>query len=402
MPSKNESMSELNFLDSKWKSKFRRQIKKWYEPRRRELPWRNSDDPYAVWISEIMLQQTTVAAVVPYFERFIKKFPSVQSLSKGKEEDVLRLWEGLGYYSRARNIHKAAKEIMQRFQGIVPDNPGALQSLPGIGRYTAGAITSFAFGKKAPIVEANTLRLYSRIIGYTADPRSSYGQKVLWEFAEDVLPKENAGHFNQGMMDLGQLICRPDKPLCDECPISKSCFAFEKGIQETVPQRKKRPVITELVDVAVAIRKGTKYLFRLRTEKERWAGLWDFPRWNLEDADPKRFSTLIKKNKSTNQESALFPLAPFDPEEVEQMESELRDQTGIDSKIKTILSVFQHSVTRYRITLVCIIAEVSAGSPNSEETELQWSDPQEWGELPLSMTGRKFAKLLEDSLANEE
>src|SRR5437016_2075319 len=172
-------------------SPFRRALGAWYRRHARPLPWRATRDPYRIWISEIMLQQTTVAAVVPYFERFLKRFPTLGSLAAAREQAVLRLWEGLGYYSRARNIHKAARVVANELDGVFPDDVEALQKLPGIGRYTAGAIASFAFDRPAPIVEANTLRLYSRLIGLRDDPRSAAGQKQLWDFAGRIVPRRN-------------------------------------------------------------------------------------------------------------------------------------------------------------------------------------------------------------------
>src|SRR5580704_2948280 len=169
--------------------RFRRALAAWYGRHARPLPWRNTNDPYRIWISEIMLQQTTVVAVVPYFERFLKRFPTLALLAAAKEEEVLRLWEGLGYYSRARNIHKTARRIVSEHDGGFPDSVEALRELPGIGRYTAGAIASFAFQRPAPILEANTLRLYSRLLGFRGDPRSAAGQKLLWDFATQIVPR---------------------------------------------------------------------------------------------------------------------------------------------------------------------------------------------------------------------
>ena len=176
-------------LDSSEFASLRRRLIRWYERHARDLPWRHTTDPYRVWISEIMLQQTTVAAVVPYFQRFLTRFPTVRDLAAADENDVLRLWEGLGYYSRARNLRKAAQVIVSEHEGVFPCEVDVLQKLPGIGRYTAGAIASFAFDRRAPIVEANTLRLYCRLLGYADDPRSAVGQQALWSLAEAILPK---------------------------------------------------------------------------------------------------------------------------------------------------------------------------------------------------------------------
>jgi A/G-specific adenine glycosylase len=217
----------------------------WYDAHRRGLPWRAERgaraDPYRVWISEIMLQQTTVAAVVPYFERFLARFPTVGELADASEDEVLRQWEGLGYYSRARNIHKTAKLIVAERRGRFPDEVEQLIRLPGIGRYTAGAIASFAFDRPAPIVEANTLRLYCRLTGYAGDPRSAAGQRLLWEFAERVLPRRSPGRFNHALMELGATHCTPAEPDCPRCPVRSCCRAFAEGSQASIPRPASRP-----------------------------------------------------------------------------------------------------------------------------------------------------------------
>ncbi|HVJ84665.1 MAG TPA: A/G-specific adenine glycosylase, partial [Caulifigura sp.] len=190
----------------------RRRLLAWTRRTRREMPWRGVGDAYRVWISEIMLQQTTVAAVIPYYERFLTRFPTLKSLADADEQDVLSAWEGLGYYSRGRNLHRAARVVMAEHAGEFPKTVHELRELPGIGRYTAGAIASFAFDVSAPILEANTLRLYARLMGYAADPRTTEGQATLWRFAEEIVPSRQAGAFNQGAIDLGALVCTPVDP----------------------------------------------------------------------------------------------------------------------------------------------------------------------------------------------
>ena len=192
----------------------------WYADHARDLPWRRSRDPYRVWVSEIMLQQTQVATVRDYFERFVAAFPDVHALAAADEQQVLRLWEGLGYYRRARQLHAAAKQIVGEHGGQFPRDVEALQALPGIGRYTAGAIVSIAFDQRAPILEANTIRLLSRLIAYRDDPLNAAGQRVLWQTAADILPQKNVARFNQALMELGSLVCTPTDPQCDECPLA--------------------------------------------------------------------------------------------------------------------------------------------------------------------------------------
>ncbi|MDZ4686689.1 MAG: A/G-specific adenine glycosylase, partial [Planctomycetaceae bacterium] len=338
----------------------------WYIDHGRALPWRTERDPYRVWLREIMLQQTTVAAVIPYFERFLARFPTVDVLAAADEADVLRLWEGLGYYSRARNLHRAAQRIMSDHDGEFPQDVAALQSLPGIGRYTAGAIASFAFEQPAAIVEANTLRLYCRLLGYADDPRSTAGQRALWAFAESLITSPGSpGTINQALMDLGATVCTPTEPSCEQCPVSRWCAAFAAGQQRDIPRPAKRIELTDVIEATVAVRHRGRYLLRRRPHGERWAGLWDFPRYAVTNHEPLS-RTLVEQ---------------------------IREQTGIDIALGEQLAEFKHGVTRYRITLRCFHAERQSGRLRSD-VELQWASPDEFAALALSMTGRKFARLL--------
>lgn len=357
----------------------RRQLKSWYKKHGRELPWRNLADPYRVWISEIMLQQTTVTAVIPYYERFFHRFPDVRSLASADQQDVLALWEGLGYYSRARNLHKAARIIVQDHDGRFPQSADELQQLPGIGRYTAGAIASFAMGQSAPIVEANTLRLYARLMGMREDPRATVGQRQLWEFAEAILPRNNAGDLNQALMDLGSLVCTPSDPDCPHCPLLNFCGAAESGLQAEIPLPKQKTKITALQDICVAIRDGRKVLLRQRQPDERWAGLWDFPRWTSEAPLPQ-----VGKN--------LLP-----PTSLEQsIVAELRERTGYTINQGPLSEVIKHSVTRYRIELFCFTAEKISGRKKKGEP-LEWVPLTKLDDRPLSKTGRQFARTLQSN-----
>ena len=257
---------------------FREALRTWYARVARPLPWRADADPYRVWVSEVMLQQTTVAAVVPYYERFLAAFPTAGALADAGEADVLKLWEGLGYYSRARNLHAAARAVVAR--GGWPRTVAGLRELPGVGRYTAGAVASFAFGVPAPIVEANTLRLYARLLCYDGDPRVTAGQRVLWEFADRVVQANDPGTLNQALMELGGTVCTPKAPACGACPVSDWCGAFAAGRQHEIPPPKVRPKVTAVTEATVAVRRADgAVLIRRRGDDERWAGLWDFPRF---------------------------------------------------------------------------------------------------------------------------
>lgn len=244
----------------------------WYRKNRRDLPWRRTRDPYAIWVSEIMLQQTTVEAVIPYYERFLKRFPTIDSLAKAGIDEVLSLWSGLGYYSRARNLHRAAKQIT-----TVPDMIDELMKLPGIGRYTAGAIASIAFGKRAPILDGNVIRVLSRLFRIGADPKSSKGQKLFWKRAEEILPVKHCGDFNQSLMELGATVCLPENPLCPLCPVSPSCRARKTGDPRSYPLQKKKTIYRDLLITAAVIERQGKVLMVRRSDHGLLRGMWELP-----------------------------------------------------------------------------------------------------------------------------
>jgi A/G-specific adenine glycosylase len=195
----------------------------WFAASARDLPWRRTKDPYAIWISEIMLQQTRVPTAVPYYERFLHRFPTVEQLARARLDTVIKLWEGLGYYSRARNLHQAAQEIVARFGGHLPASREELLTLPGIGRYTAGAIASIAFGRREPLVDGNVTRVLCRIFRLKGSPKEVTLQKRIWAIAEKLVPEGHAGQFNQALMELGSEVCLPRRPRCDDCPVNRLC-----------------------------------------------------------------------------------------------------------------------------------------------------------------------------------
>lgn len=355
----------------------RRRLNNWFRKHGRQLPWRETHDPYFIWISEIMLQQTTVKAVVPYFERFVNRFPTIHELAAASEEEVLQYWEGLGYYSRGRNIRKAAILIRDQYDGIFPKSLSELQKLPGVGRYTAGAIRSFAFDLPAPIVEANTLRLYCRLLNFKGDPRSREGEKLLWSFAEELQPKSKAGQVNQALMELGSQICTPVDPQCESCSISMHCHAFASGTQNVVPIKKVRPKVTQVVEATVAVHQQGKYLVRQRQPEERWAGMWDFVRFPIESVTFK--DKLTKARQSQLQTEIAKVLAK---------EFQLRTEAP------QVVTEIKHSVTRYRIRLLCCEALIKSKISSVEIENTQWLTLAELENLPMPITGRQFSQKL--------
>lgn len=249
----------------------------WYRLHKRTLPWRGHPDPYAVWVSEIMLQQTRVETVIPYFEKWMRLFPTITSLADASEHSVLTAWEGLGYYSRARNLHKAAKVVAEQYNGKIPRDLNELSQLPGIGRYTLGAIASIAFDMNVPALDGNIKRVYARIFDVSEPVDSPKGDKLLWELAETYLPKKDAGDYNQALMDLGATICVPKNPRCLICPVMSLCKARANGTQNQRPVKLPKKVVPHHVHAAAVIVNRGKVLLSRRPSKGLLGGMWEFP-----------------------------------------------------------------------------------------------------------------------------
>ena len=257
---------------------FARLIVLWYRENRRRLPWRETVTPYRTLLSEIMLQQTRVEAVKPYFERFLASFPDIPSLADADDELLLKRWEGLGYYSRARNLKKCAREVVDRFGGTIPSSVPDLLSLPGIGPYTAGAIAAFAYGKPVAAVDGNVLRVTARITAETGDVLSPAVKGRLTDFVSSLVPAGAASDFGQGLIELGALVCLPNQaPKCEVCPVRALCRAHERGLAETLPVRGKKPVRKLDPRTVLLVRSGTRTLLRKRPARGLLAGLWEFP-----------------------------------------------------------------------------------------------------------------------------
>ncbi|HEX6984664.1 MAG TPA: NUDIX domain-containing protein, partial [Planctomycetaceae bacterium] len=299
-------------------------------------------------------------------------------------------WEGLGYYSRARNMHATAKRVAAGPGGSFPRTAAELGGLRGIGRYTAGAIASFAFDEPAPIVEANTLRLYCRLIGYRGDPRSTEGQKRLWTFAERIVPRKESGRFNHALMDLGATVCTVKNPRCEACPVRQNCRAFALGSQNEIPLPKARPAVTDVTEAYVVVRKGDTFLLRRRSQGERWAGLWDFPRCELPHERPVD-GLLLPPGR--NGQKAL-PLGDGVPDGLRKhLESHVAGQTGVRIRLGEPFAELRHGVTRFRIRVVCFEAAYRTGAVADPEA-VRWVTPAELGGLALSRTGRRLAEML--------
>ncbi len=301
----------------------RKSLLSWYHKAKREMPWRNTKDPYRIWISEIMLQQTQVHTVTPFYLRFLECFPTVKDLAGAEPGDVMKAWEGLGYYGRARNMHKAAQYMLLYFDGHVPDSQEALLTLPGIGLYTANAILSIAFGKAVPVLDGNVIRVLARLFHVTENVDRPTTVKSLWEMAQTLLPMKHAGDFNQAVMELGATLCLPRFPLCGSCPVSVHCQAFRLGIQAELPVRTPKKTIPHYDVTAGIIWKNGRFLIALRPPKGLLGGLWEFPGG--------------KKKEGETLEECL--------------KREIREELNIDIHVGNHLVSVNHAYTHFRITL---------------------------------------------------
>jgi A/G-specific adenine glycosylase len=249
----------------------------WYGRSGRDLPWRHCRDPYRIWLSEIMLQQTTVAAVIGYYQRFLDRFPTVDDLAAAPLEDVIDLWAGLGYYSRARNLHAAARLIVDEFGGVFPAEIDTLQKLPGVGRSTAGAILALAFDRRAPILDGNVRRVLCRLFALQEPPRTTSAEKQLWHWSEQMTPTEQVHDYTQAIMDLGAMVCVPRKPLCGECPWGDVCLAKTSGLENRLPLKQPAKKIPTRAEVTLLLHCRGQYLARRRPAEGFLGGLWEFP-----------------------------------------------------------------------------------------------------------------------------
>lgn len=325
-----------------------------------------------------MLQQTQVATVIEYYRRFLRNFPNVSRLAVAAEQDVLKLWAGLGYYRRARQLHAAAQVVVADHNGVFPTEFDDVLALPGIGRYTAGAITSFAYDSRSPILEANTIRLYSRLIGLSGDPTTSESQKKLWTFAESLLPvRRGSGKLNQALMELGSLVCKPIQPDCERCPISGDCTAFHLGKQNQIPVKKPKVATKPKTHALVIVRHNNKYLLRKNPIGQWWQGLWDFPRIDV------------------TQQLAIAPNGNSIAKDPSWIDSLFECQLGLSIQAQNLETVLKHAVTRYRITLNCFRARLSTNPKSIDRLDGEW----EWVDitqeaLPLTATADKLQKRL--------
>jgi A/G-specific adenine glycosylase len=344
-----------------------RKLLSWFDRHHRDLPWRHDRDPYRIWVSEVMLQQTQVATVLRFYERFLRTFPTLHDLAAADEQDVLRLWQGLGYYRRALNLHAAARWLAANLEGRVPSEPAIFAELPGVGRYMLGAVLSQAYEQRLPVVDANSERVLCRFFGEARDPRRGAGRRWLWDIAEALLPSRRVGDFNQALMELGALVCNGAKPQCERCPLASQCVAKRRGLQDKLPALAGPPRTVQVHEVAVVLRRKGRVLLVQRPKKGRWAGMWEFPRTALRSGE-------------THEAAAMRGL---------------RDLAGIEADLMVELITVNHTVTNHRIALVCFEARHRRGAFRSAYySRGRWIKPDETGEFPLGTPQRRIARAL--------
>ncbi len=341
----------------------------WTEHWLPDFPWNDTDDAHAVWVAVVMLQQTQVATVLPYYRRFLARFPTLPDLATAELDDVLKAWEGLGYYARARNLHAAARMVMSRYGGVLPADRQHLMALPGIGEYTAGAILSIALGQDEAAVDGNVRRVLCRLFAVKEDLRRTATQRLLWDLARRLLPSGRAGDFNQGLMHLGSAVCRSRRPKCAVCPLAGQCEARRLGLQEELPRRSPRQAVPHY-DVAAAVIWGDdgRLLIARRLPDDMLGGMWEFPGGRCEPGES---------------------LA-------ECLRREIREELGLEIEIGDQLAMVRHAYSHFRITLHVFHCRPVGGEPQALEcAECRWVSVGELPGFPFPVADQRIIAALE-------
>lgn len=331
----------------------------WYGREGRELPWRGTRDPYRVWLSEIMLQQTGVATVIPYYQRFLERFPTVRDLAAAEADAVIELWAGLGYYSRARNLHAAARQVMSCHSGCFPESLADLQALPGVGRSTAGAIRAIAFDRKGVILDGNVRRVLCRFLAVTDDPRATATEKELWRWAEALTPENRPHDYAQAIMDLGATLCTPRRPDCGRCPLAGLCCAKVLGLEDELPRRAARKSVPTRMQVALLLERDGRFLVRQRPFSGMLGGLWEFPASEVAEGQP----PLVAARR-------------------------LLADLGLAGE-PTEAGRVRHAYSHFKLDLRLYRATLPAGFAVAEAAESRWISPVEPNDPPLHGAHKK-------------
>jgi A/G-specific adenine glycosylase len=339
----------------------------WYRRARRDLPWRRTRDPYAIWVSEVMLQQTQVKTALPYYERWMRRFPTVHALARASEDEVLHAWQGLGYYSRARSLLNGARQVVLRHEGRLPQDVSALRELPGIGPYSAGAIASIAHRKREPAVDGNVKRVLCRLHALRGDPDRAPLAQELWQRARDLLATASVcpSDTNQALMELGAMLCTPRDPRCDVCPVASLCRARARGIVAELPRPPARAPIEKVrMAAAVVFRRGRVLVVRVPDDALRWAGMWQFP------------AAVVDEHETPERAASRA----------------VRDVSGLAVAAEQLATVVRHSVTRHRITLEVYRCRAGGGPARAvSASAIAWLRRGELGARALPSAHRKIA-----------
>lgn len=352
-----------------------RRLLAWYEVEARDLPWRRTLDPYAILVSEIMLQQTRVETVIPYYERFLRAYPTVESLARARLDDVLKAWEGLGYYRRARNLHATASRVVKQHGGRIPEDLVALRALPGIGPYTAGAVASIAFGSDEPVLDGNVVRVLSRLFRVPGDPARAATRRSLETLSQSLVPLGRARDFNQGLMDLGARVCRPRRPRCEECPVEPLCEARRTGDETLFPVRAARRPIPH-IDVAAGViwergclpgSRGAQMLIAQRRADDMLGGLWEFPGGTVERDET--FEDALRR--------------------------ELREELGIEVAVGPLVTTVDHAYSHFRMSLHVFHCRHTSGRPRALGCAAwAWVTLEDMDEYALSVADQAVVRAL--------
>jgi len=345
------------------KRKIQTNLLRWFEKSGRDLPWRKTRDPYAIWVSEIMLQQTQVATVIPYHQKFLKSFPTVSHLAKADLSKVLKVWEGLGYYSRARNLHQASQMVVHHFGGKIPDNLKDLLSLPGIGRSTAGAILSFAYNKEAPILDGNIKRVLSRLFAIPGSKAKT--EKILWGISESLIPKGHSNPFNQALMDLGSMLCIPKDPQCPRCPLRYLCKAKASGAPERYPSKVAKKKIPHITAISALIQNDGRVLLNKRPPNGLLGGLWEFPNWKIEEKRRLRLRLRLRNH--------------------------IKKEMGMNVEVKESIGVFHQTFSHFKLTLHIYQCQ---SSNSNKKRKGKWIPIKNLDQLAMPKIHRKIANVL--------
>jgi A/G-specific adenine glycosylase len=357
-------------------AEFAERLLAWFAVNARDLPWRHNRTPYRVWVSEVMLQQTQVDTVVPYYRRFLGRFPNIETLAAASLEEVLKVWEGMGYYARARNLHQAARQLIGSNGGRLPQRFEDLQDLPGVGVYTAGAIASMAFGQGVAAVDGNARRVLSRVFGIREDVTRAATKRRLEKLATALLPLEKPGRFNEALIELGATLCTPRGPLCERCPLSELCQAYTEGEQEALPVRPPRRKVPHYdVAAAVTVRDDGAVLVAQRNIDDMLGGLWEFPGGKCEEGE------------------ALL----------ECLTREMYEELGVEVEVGDRITVIEHAYTHFRITLHAFWCRLRGDQPRCLDcAAFRWVAPGDLDQLPMSAVDRRIAEILVGGSARKD